>query len=303
MTAAKFSTYDQIGIAEDVSDKISMISPTDTPFQTSVKTGPKPHNKVVSWQEDELASVADNKHVEGADAPAASQTATTMRTNYTQILSKTVKVTGTSQAMKLYGRKSELAHQLYKKGKEVKRDLEYVLVGLDTAAVAGDDTSTPRQMASAYPQIDASATNDHSAASLNETVVRTTIREVFENGAEAKVLMIKPSDADNVAAFAKSIQGSDAPATIRDFGSSQTVVNAVSVYVTPWGTVRVSINRFIHATKALVFDPDMWELRWLRKWNRTKLAVTGDSESHQLLGEVTLCHMNQKASGLIENIA
>ncbi|MEX3935072.1 hypothetical protein AB4Y32_25320 [Paraburkholderia phymatum] len=40
MSATAFKTYDQVGIKEDISDVISNISPTTTPFQSMIKTGP-----------------------------------------------------------------------------------------------------------------------------------------------------------------------------------------------------------------------------------------------------------------------
>lgn len=37
MSSTFFKTYDQVGIKEDISDVISNISPTKTPFQSLIK--------------------------------------------------------------------------------------------------------------------------------------------------------------------------------------------------------------------------------------------------------------------------
>jgi hypothetical protein len=91
---------------------------------------------------------------------------------------------------------------------------------------------------------------------------------------------------------------------------SKTLVNVVDVLVTPYGEVRVVGNRhlkkFVAATtvaEALLFNPSNFKLRWLRKWQTTVLAKTGDYESKMLLGEVTLQHSNQKVSGRITDLS
>ena len=82
-----YTSYDVVGLAEDVSDIITDISPTDTPMYTSIRPT-KVHARVYEYQEDTLAAAADNKAVEGADPTMATLSPTTMRTGYTQILTK-----------------------------------------------------------------------------------------------------------------------------------------------------------------------------------------------------------------------
>lgn len=84
---AVYTSYDQVGLAEDVSDIITDITPTDTPFFSMIKSE-KVSARVFEWQEDSLAAAANNAQVEGAAFTAGTLTPTTMRTNNTQILSK-----------------------------------------------------------------------------------------------------------------------------------------------------------------------------------------------------------------------
>ena len=72
---ATFTTYDQIGKAEDVSDVITNITPTDTPFTSSIRTE-KVNARIFEFQEDTLAAAADNKMVEGGALTAGTQTPT-----------------------------------------------------------------------------------------------------------------------------------------------------------------------------------------------------------------------------------
>ena len=83
-----YSTYDQVGIAEDVQSVIQNITPLDTPMYTAIRDQ-KVHSRVYEYQTDAIDTPADNKMIEGADATAAALTPTTMITGNTQIMSKT----------------------------------------------------------------------------------------------------------------------------------------------------------------------------------------------------------------------
>ena len=147
--AAKlFSTYKQVGKAEDVSDLISNITPFDTPFTTLIKSE-KMSARTHEWQEDALADAGVNKAYEGYDASFIHLNPTVLRSNRTQILTKACVISNTSDAIKTYGRAKETALQLAKKMKEIKRDLEYAYVygtgaGRDAtdANTAGTDVSS-----------------------------------------------------------------------------------------------------------------------------------------------------------------
>ena len=108
---AVYTSYDQVGKAEDVSDIITDITPTDTPFFSMIKSE-KVNARVFEWQEDSLAAAANNAQVEGAAFSAGTLSATTMRTNNTQILSKVFEVSATADAVKTYGRAKETALKL-----------------------------------------------------------------------------------------------------------------------------------------------------------------------------------------------
>ena len=105
---ATFTTYSQVGKAEDVQDIITDISPLDCPMYTMIKPT-KVHARVYEYQQDSLAAAADNKALEGADPTMATLTATTMKTGNTQILTKAFQVSATADAIKTYGRAKETA--------------------------------------------------------------------------------------------------------------------------------------------------------------------------------------------------
>lgn len=288
-----YKTYDQVGKKEDVEDIIYDISPTLTPFTSSIGSS-SASATLHQWQEDELAAVGTNAAVEGADAGNSSVDTTTLKTNNTQIFSKVVQVSGTGEAVDKYGRSSELAYQIAKKGKEIRRDIEHAFVGALQAGTAGNGT-TARQLKSAQNQIDSSTTSTAgSNRAFTETLLLGVLQDVYEAGGDPNQIQVTPSHSVTVANFAAS-SGRE-----RDFGTGSKLVNVVDVYVSPFGECSVVPNRFLQANTCLVLDTEYWSRAVLRPMQTINLAKTGDSEKRQMLSELTLVCENSKASGLVE---
>lgn len=119
-TATTSTVSNTSGLAEDFEDAIFMVSPTETPMLTMAKRK-KASARLHQWQEDSLAAATSNKAEEGADATYGTAAGTTTLSNYCQISTKTVDISRTLDIVNKYGRKSEVAYQLMKKGKELKR--------------------------------------------------------------------------------------------------------------------------------------------------------------------------------------
>ena len=118
-----YSVYDAKGLREDLSDIIYSIAPTETPFMSGI--GKEKATAVLhEWQTDSLASaVATNAQIEGDEIAFAAPTATVRVNNRTQISRKSVIVSGTLDSVSKAGRNNELAYQISKASKELKRDL------------------------------------------------------------------------------------------------------------------------------------------------------------------------------------
>ena len=115
------------GQREDLSDIIYNISPTDTPFMSSIgKSKATAVNH--EWEIDALAApAANNYHLEGDEIAFDAQTTTTRIGNKSQISRKAVIVSGTMESVDLAGRNNELAYLISKASKELKRDMETTL--------------------------------------------------------------------------------------------------------------------------------------------------------------------------------
>lgn len=300
---AQYITYDMVGIKEDISDVISNITPTKVPFQSMIGSETCKQT-LFQWQEDDLRAVATNAKVEGFTAVDSTRDPTTMRTNYTQILSDTIKVSGTADAVDTYGRAKESAYQMAKVAAELKRDLEHAMVGIENAAVAGN-SSTAREFASFFNMVDSTMFTYTGATSTkpDEADVLAAMQDCYTEGAEPNTLMVTPTNSLEIADFAfKDRAGTDL-ARSRDAGMGKSIVNVVDVYTCPFGKVNVVLNRFLMAKRTLVFDPEMWKKVTLRPWFRETLAKNGDNVTMMICGEFSLKHKNFLASAVIEEDA
>ena len=287
------STFDQVGKRDDVEDIIYQIDPTECPMLTSIGTSTA-SNTLHQWLQDSLAAVATNANVEGADAGTASTVTQTTKTANTQIFDKVVQVSGTAEAVGLYGRTSDLAYAIAKAGKEIKRDIEHSFVGAGQAGTAGN-SSTARQLTSAANQISSATTNTAgSNRALTEALVLDVAQKVYEQGGDATQMQVTPSHSVTVAGFAT------ASGRNRDFGTGTTVVNSVDILVTPFSTISVVPNRFLDANTVLMLDTEYWSRAVLRPMQTIVLARTGDSEKRQMITELTLVCEHDEASGKID---
>jgi len=291
--ANTLKTYDQVGKKEDFEQVIYDITPTQTPFLSSIGSSTA-EATLHQWMQDSLASVGSNILVEGADAGAASTVTQVIKSANTQIFGKVVQVSGTAEAIGLHARTSDLANAIAKAGKELKRDIEHSFVGLGQAGTAGSG-SAGRQLTSAANQISATTTNTAgSNRALSEALILDVLEKTYNEGAEPNQIQVTPSHSLIVAGFAAT------SGRTRDFDTGTKLVNAVDIYVSPFGSVSIVPNRFLQANTALVLDTEYWSRAVLRPMQTIQLSRTGDSDKRQMLTELTLVCKSDIASGKID---
>ena len=314
---AIYQTYTAKGQREDLSDIIYNISPTDTPFMSSIgKT--KATAVLHEWQVDSLAAASlSNAAVEGADATSATMGVTTRAGNRTQIFQKTVQIAGTLEAVDKAGRKSEKAYQLAKASSEIKRDMELTLLSNQLASAG--NSSTARTLGGFQTWLatngdfgtdgvagasGTTARTDGTDRTFTEAILKTVVKEVYTAGGNPKVLMVNPAHKQTVSAFA----GIAAQRYMAPSNEATTIIGAADVYLSDFGTMSVVPNRFMNSTNAceetaFVIDPDMLAVAYLRPFATNELAKTGDSEKTQLICEATLEVKNEAAHGIIADLS
>mgnify|MGYP003137057283 FL=1 len=303
-----FDTYDSVGEREDLSDVIYSISPTDTPFISSAaKT--KATAVLHEWQTDALAAAStSNAVIEGDEATLDAVTATSRLSNSSQIMDKTVVITGTQEAVDKAGRASELAYQIAKKAKELKRDMEATITG-NQAEVTGN-ASTARKLGSlgawvatnddfgsggASGSAGNTARTDGTQRAFTEASLKTVIKNVWNAGGDPSMVMVGPFNKQKLSGFTGN-------STRFDAGADATLYTSVDVYASDFGQLQVVPNRFSRDRDAYVLDMNYWGIAFLRDFTMHELSKTGDSEKRQLLVEATLESRNEKASGLVADL-
>ena len=294
--ATAFKTYDATAIREDLSDVIYDISPTDTPFMSSIAGKGSVSNTLFEWQTEALASaVINNYHVEGADAGTAATTVTARVTNQTQISKKVVEVSGSHEAVNNAGKKSELAHQLAKASKELKRDMEGSLLA-DNAAAAGNATTARETRGAAHcittNVTDAGTSGTHAA--MVEADVLAAAEAVWTAGGEASTILLGATNKKLITAMSGR---ADAIRSVAD--NNMTIQNSVDVYVSDFGTYNIVMDRFCDQDVVYFLDHDMWSVDYLRDFQTVDIARAGDGEKKMLLVEYGLRCGNEAANAKI----
>ena len=222
---------------------------------------------------------------------------------------KTVVITGTQEAVDKAGRASEIAYQIAKRAKKLKRDMEAQLT-TNNAEVAGNAT-TAREMGSLGAWV---ITNDNKASdgttgsglgntartdgtqrAFTEAQLKDVIKSVWNAGGDPSMIMCGPFNKQKLSGFTGN-------STRFDAGADATLYTSVDVYASDFGQLQVVPNRFSRDRDAYVLDMEYWGVAFLRDFSMHELSKTGDSEKRQLLVEATLESRNEAASGLVADL-
>jgi hypothetical protein len=307
---ATYQTYTSIGNREDLSDVIYSISPTDTPIMSSIgKT--KATAVYHEWQTDSLAAnTTANALVEGATASDITVSPTTRLGNYTQIVGKTVMVSGTLEAVDKAGRKSEKAYQLAKISSEIKRDMETIITA--NQGQSAGNSSTARTLGALLSYIKSntskngtattgvdpvtvgvSTRTDGTTRTFTEAMLKTVIASVFTNGGTPSTLFVSPTQKQVVSGFTGlAAQRYQVPTS-----GQATILAGADLYQSDFGVLSIVPDRFMRTRDALILDPEYAALAFLRPFQTNELARVGDAEKTQILAEFTLEVRNEAAHG------
>jgi hypothetical protein len=305
-----YQTFTTKGIREDLSNIIYNISPSDTPLMSAIGRE-KASNTLHEWQTDALASASrTNKVSEGDEVSFPTLTPTVRLNNQTQISTKAAIVSGTNLAVTSAGRNNEMAYQISKSAKELKRDMESVLTH-NQAKNAGAAVNTARALGSidswlatnvnkaadgANPTGDGSdARTNGTQRAFNEAQLKEVVRKCYDEGGDPSMVM--------TGAFNKQVlSGFTGGSTRFDPAENKRLVAAVDVYESDFSTLQVVPNRLQQQRSVYVIQPDMWAVAFLRDFQLADLSKTGDAEKKFMLAEYTLVSKNEKASGMVADV-
>lgn len=255
---------------EDLIDVVTNISPTDTPFLSSlgkVKATAAYHE----WSTDSLATAAANAQIEGEDYSFAVKTTPSRTGNYVQTFRNFAEVTDFERAMNPAGIDDMYAYQMAKAMKEQARDMEKALIGTGTGASGASGTARELKGALAWISTNTGtgATTGTGTASP-EYLFNSNLQAIWNQGGSPAVTYVDGTEKRRISGFTAS-------STKTTRASEKELVNTVDVYESDFGTVKIVADRSMTALKMFSVTPELWKLAVAiptRKIEAAKIAST-----------------------------
>lgn len=303
-----------IGIREDLENKIWRVAPEETPFISAIGSV-KCTSTYHEWQTETLtAASATNAHLEGDDATIEAPNLTSRVGTYCQILTKAASVARTQNVVQLAGRADEMDRQIVLKTKEIKRDLE--LRGIGNYASNAESGATPRRLAGALAWITSnvsrgtggssggfsggvvSAATNGTQRAPTEALVKAALATGFSNGARPTLGFMGGVDKQTFSTFTGIADiRVDAKA-----GKQAAIIGAADVYTGDFSNITLVPHPYAMGRDMLFIDPEYWAVGTLDGLKTEPLAKTGDAEKQLLTMEKTIVARNEKSSVVVADL-
>ena len=312
---------------EDVSTILYNLDKADTPILSSAGKPRKATNTLFEWVNETLSDRDDTAVLEGDETTRAASALTTRSNNVCMILSRNATTTGTQEALGNFTKASQLGHQMARKSKELKRDVEFAITR-NKAKNVGNAT-TARQTATLITWFNTGAkfnvsadagsttaagdgsntwTRSATTRAVSEAQINAVMESVFDNGGDPRLMFVSPGHKVDISAFTGRTN-------TREMVDKGTVGSPISIYASDFGDISVvpcrtlgkdaagATGSAICANKDIyILDPDHYRIAELRTYTSFPLAKIGDSESRQVLYEFGLQVDSGQAHGLITDL-
>ncbi len=323
MSSSNFDRYDLAtsgdNVREDLSDVIYNITPTEVPAQANFGRGTSKQT-LREWQIDELAAAASNAVVDGADFGSDESDEAFRIGVYMQISIKYLAVSRRANIVNKAGRRAELSYQIAKKGKELRRDVEFEICQ-GNATVAGNSTTpsetaglrgwiktnTHRESGGAEPALSNTTFGEPTTGETDGTIpvamhedrLLEQLADCYIAGGNPNMLMLGPVMKQK---FSSYMFGADAriATQYQDQGpvnrGGVSVVGAVDVYVSDFTVLDIVPNRFQRERDGWILDNEFWDVTYLDGYKTETISKIGDAERRHILVDWGLKSNNEAAS-------
>ena len=254
--------------------------------------------------DNQVINILGNAALEGADKPNARFTNRSRCSNYTQIFTATVEVSGSDLAASQLGLADELDNQKQSRLRELVRDLENTVIN------AGQPSSNPegsgtvrRSMKGIIKHLSTNIfhTGDSgfpSGTDLDEAKINYVLRKIWENSSgNVNLIVVGGFQKRKINAFC-----SDS----RAYGANDTTfTDMIGIYESDFGVCRIVTTRWMPQDAALLLDSSRINVLPLagRSFHFKPLASSGDYECGELIGEYTMELKNEAAHGMIRDLS
>lgn len=252
----------------------------------------------------QVLTILGNAAFEGEDRPATRFTNRARLSNFTQIFTASVEVSGSQQAVQTIGVADELDFQKQERLRELLRDLENCVINGVAPAVNPQGSSTVRRtmrgllatiQTNSFEPGDGVIPDGAGAAQneLTETVLNAALRAIWEqSSARIDTIVVNGIQKRRINQFVGDRGYAPRDTKFREL---------VSVYESDFGVCRVVLSRWMPQDALLLLDSSRISVMPLagRSFHYKPLASSGDSEVGQVIGEYTLQALNENAHGVI----
>jgi len=288
-------TYDDTVRREDLIDIITDVSPDENPLTTMLSTVDA-RQTLHEWPEDYVARPTTNASaVEGATATYSDLTQPGRRTNITQIISQTFRVSGTERRVAIAGMGDPLDYQAEKALRQWKNQLEFALV---RGTAASGNSGVAREMTGIQAAVTTHYTARNSGTSLSETEFNAMVSDVWTDVANDDVfdMVLVPFG------LKQKISTFTAGNTRYVDATDKRLTRDVMVYESDGGVHRIFAHKDVSSAAAtpgptvLGLKEDKWRIAYLRRPVREMLSKDGDRDNGQIIGEATLEFLAERAN-------
>ncbi|MGV6814164.1 MAG: SU10 major capsid protein [Phycisphaerales bacterium] len=253
-------------------------------------------------------TILGNAALEGDDAPDSRFTNRSRKSNFTQIFTAGIDVSGSLQASRAYGIADEVDYQKQERMRELLRDLENCVINGVAPSSDAQGTGTVRRSMNGLihsmatnvfmPGVNGIPVGDGSGSDeLNEEVLNAALKQIWDQSSGGvDTIVVGGAQKRKINGFA-----SGSRAYLPD---DQTYSDMISVYESDFGVCRVVMSRWVPSDALLLLDSSRISVLPMqgRSFHYKPLAATGDSISGQVIGEYTLEMKNENAHGMLTGL-
>jgi hypothetical protein len=254
--------------------------------------------------DNQVINILGNAALEGDDKPNARFTNRSRCSNYTQIFTATVEVSGSDLAANQLGLADEMDNQKQSRLRELVRDLENTVINAGQPASNPEGSgSVRRSMKGIIQHLSTNIfhTGDSgfpSGTDLDEAKINYVLRKIWENSSgNVNLIVVGGFQKRKINAFC-----SDS----RAYGANDTTfTDMISIYESDFGVCRIATTRWMPQDAVLLLDSSRINVLPLagRSFHFKPLASSGDYECGELIGEYTVELKNEAAHGLIRDLS
>jgi hypothetical protein len=241
---------------------------------------------------DEAFQIVGQARLEGDDADFIGLNEVSTVYNYTGIVQKALKVSGSDEAIDYYGMGSPFAYQAQKAVPELTRLIEQQLFH---GYRAEGSASVARSWGGFGTFIGSNTVAAGGAVAKSD--VDILMEKIHVDGGMPDILVVHPSVARDLHDLI------DSSSFVRvDQSEKKLGLGPLTTVQTQYGNLQLIMDRWCPLANGYILDSQKAGLYQLRPFGWKPLAVTGDSKKGEVLGEFSFLVANNEAHGTITGI-